>query len=89
MKADLLTSSYGKIILDGLKKIDSGLIGQDTEFSWILSGQIQISNQTNSSDKSTVAQVYEVRKFPRTPISFQKVKVAKKPQQGMRMGEIQ
>ncbi|KAG5892692.1 hypothetical protein JTB14_011153 [Gonioctena quinquepunctata] len=55
-------NEYEKIILEGLKTIESGLIGQDTEFGWILSGQIQRSNQTSSSDKITIAHVDEVRK---------------------------
>ncbi|KAG5883815.1 hypothetical protein JTB14_036932 [Gonioctena quinquepunctata] len=46
----------------GLKKIESGLIGQDTKFDRILSGQIQISNRTNSSDKCMLEHVDEVGK---------------------------
>ncbi|KAG5894538.1 hypothetical protein JTB14_026826 [Gonioctena quinquepunctata] len=58
----LEVDEYGKSILEGLKKIESDLIGQETEFGWILSGQIQRSNRTNSSDKSTIAHVDKVRK---------------------------
>ncbi|KAG5891559.1 hypothetical protein JTB14_016180 [Gonioctena quinquepunctata] len=46
----------GKIISEGLKKIKFGLIGQDTEFCWISSGH------TESSEKSTIAHVDEVKR---------------------------
>ncbi|KAG5870914.1 hypothetical protein JTB14_023869 [Gonioctena quinquepunctata] len=38
------TDKYGKIILEGLKKIEFGLIGQNNKFGWILSGQMERSN---------------------------------------------
>lgn len=56
---------HGKIILEGLKK-NAGLIGQHTEFGWIISGQITTRESKQMQVRSLVSRIEEdnqLRKF--------------------------
>lgn len=64
---------YGEIILEGLHKTDDGLLGQNTELGWILSGNIQrkqgkrlqvLSLTTSIEEDKQLTKFWEIEEIP-------------------------